>query len=484
MLKLRKNLETTQKLKLEIMFLCRFKSSLFHRIPLIRTFSSLQTTSLIPETLKNMENDLISFSRPSLNERKRRRRSLELLQIPLFHNYLIQQNLSLHRDPVKILQMNITRYCNQACTHCHVESSPKRTEFMSIDIFQSCYKFIEQLSSDTSPSISPSSKSSPSSISPSSTSIFPSSISPSSLSTNNATVTENRQKRGITTVDLTGGAPELHPYFRQFVQQIRTSPHISPDLEIIVRCNLTVLLEPDQEDLADFFAQNRVRVIASLPCYTSKNVNQQRGANVFERSIVALQRLNAVGYGATAEIRQQKGLKLDLVYNPSGAFLPPSQSALETQYKELLHTEHGIVFNSLLTLTNMPIKRFADQLYNAHKLDEYMSLLVNTFNPHTVTSVMCRDTVSVDWNGWLYDCDFNQQLDLRMARNLPTTTHLAETVESTQTVDPLVDTPPLSIHDLVSGRLSQEALRALPISVDSHCYGCTAGSGSSCQGAL
>jgi hypothetical protein len=436
--------------------------------------SASAAISLIPETLQEMENDsLKSFTnRPSLDERKQRRRSLEQLQIPSFKEYLEQHNLPVVRDRLKILQMNITRYCNQACQHCHVESSPKRIEFMSTETFQDCLKMIERqsrLSSDEGDRDSERDRDRDS----------------------------ERDDGRITTVDITGGAPELHPYFRQFIEQLRSSPHISSDLEIIVRCNLTVLLEPNQEDLHHFYAQNRIRVIASLPCYSMKNVNQQRGPNVFQRSILALQRLNSVGYGVAVDsplasasspsspslsssASHANALKLDLVYNPSGAFLPPSQPTLEKQYKEILQTEHGIVFNSLLTLTNMPIKRFADQLYQANKLDDYMSLLVNQFNPHTTKSVMCRDTVSVDWNGWLYDCDFNQQLDLRMGQ--PVTVH--STVSSTESSPMKKEKPPpLSIKDLVS-RLTSEDLRALPITFDNHCFGCTAGAGSSCQGAL
>ena len=403
------------------------------------------TTSLIPETLQQMIEDenerkqlqqqlLLSHedheeehdeveekpqqSRPSLHERKQKRRSLKSLDsIPSFEEYLQTNSYpSLYRTPINILQMNITRYCNQACHHCHVESSPKRTEFMSKEIFIKCLNLLE------------------------------------------------KNSHHITTIDLTGGTPEFHSYFRQFIQLIRSNDKISKDLVIISRCNLTVLLEPQQEDLPQFYRDHKVRIVASLPCYSAKNVNQERGANVFQRSIEALQRLNAVGYG------QDKSLILDLVYNPSGAFLPPSQSLLEKQYKEILMTEHGITFNSLLTITNMPIKRFADQLHAAGKLTEYMTLLVNHFNPAALQGVMCRNTLSIDWNGLIYDCDFNQQLDMRIERS----------VHSSEVSSGSVAKAPVYIQDLVT----VDDLKDIPIRVDKHCYGCTAGAGSSCQGAV
>jgi radical SAM/Cys-rich protein len=391
---------------------------------ILRCISSTSpSTSLIPETLRQMSEDedknqeLMKQrrSRPSIHERKQIRRSLDFLEtIPSFSEYLRLNNFSLQRNSIRVLQMNITRYCNQACNHCHVESSPKRTEFMSNEIFDKCFTLLEK-----SPQ--------------------------------------------ITTVDITGGAPEFHPNFRTFISKIRSNPNISKDLVIISRCNLTVMLEPDQEDLAQFYRDHRVRIVASLPCYSSKNVNQQRGANVFERSIEALKRLNGVGYS------HDDSLKLDLVYNPSGAFLPPSQTLLEKQYKEILMADHGIAFNSLLTLTNMPIKRFADQLHAAGKLTEYMTLLVNHFNPAALQGVMCRETLSIDWNGLIYDCDFNQQLDLKVER--------PQTVSSAA---PSVAMAPVAIQDLVS----VDDLREIPIKVDRHCYGCTAGAGSSCQGAV
>jgi radical SAM/Cys-rich protein len=385
--------------------------------------------SLIPATLQGMENDIefqrsaqllasVGQKRLTLEERKLRRRALNLINIPSFQIFLSNHNLLLNRLPTKILQLNVTRYCNQACNHCHVESSPKRTEFMTNEVFDQCLKLLK--SSTT-----------------------------------------------ITTIDLTGGAPELHPNFRDFIRKIRS---ISPDVEIIDRCNLTVLLEPGQEDLAEFLQQHTVRIIASLPCYSEKNVNLQRGRGVFSRSITALQMLNSCGYGT-----KESPLQLDLVYNPGGAFLPPNQHDLEQEYKEKLKADFGISFNNLFTLTNMPIKRFADMLHKADKMEEYMNLLVNNFNPSAVGSVMCRDTLSVGHDGKIFDCDFNQQLDLGVGE-LQGSTALSESIED---VNPIRQSSQLTIFDLES----TQSLVDHEISLDLHCFGCTAGSGSSCQGA-
>ena len=253
------------------------------------------------------------------------------------------------------------------------------------------------------------------------------------------------QSPSIHTLDLTGGAPELNPEFRWLVEQGRKR-----NLRVIDRCNLTVLLEKGQEDLSEFLAKNKVNVVASLPCYSEKNVNQQRGSGVFDSSIQALRMLNALGYG-----RPDSGLELDLVYNPNGAFLPPDQLNLERDYKLRLKEDFDIDFNHLYTITNMPIKRFAEHLYRKGDLDAYMNLLVQSFNPSTIDGVMCRDTVSVSWEGKLFDCDFNQQLNLGM-------------------------TSPMTVFDIQS----VNDLVAIDISVDNHCFGCTAGAGSSCQGSL
>jgi len=253
----------------------------------------------------------------------------------------------------------------------------------------------------------------------------------------------------VETVDLTGGAPELNEHFRYLVQQVRAL-----NLDLIDRCNLTVLSEPGQEDLADFLAANKVNIVASLPCYTASNVNAQRGAGVFDKSISGILELNQRGYGIP-----DSGLSLDLVYNPSGAFLPPDQQELEAKYKEELFDRYGIEFSRLLTITNMPIKRFADFLYRRGELAEYMELLVRNFNMDTVSGLMCINHVSVSWRGDIYDCDFNQQLDLP----------LGHTTGGKQ----------LSIFDIDR----TDDLLQHKVQVDSHCFGCTAGKGSSCQGA-
>jgi radical SAM/Cys-rich protein len=248
----------------------------------------------------------------------------------------------------------------------------------------------------------------------------------------------------VKTLDITGGAPELNENFRYMVTEGRRLGK-----EVIDRCNLTVLSEPGQEDLGSFLAENKVRVVASLPCYSAKNVDIQRGSGVFSRSIRGLLLLNQLGYG-----QEGSGLILDLVYNPLGAFLPPEQSALEATYRRQLEADFGISFNNLFTLTNMPIKRFADQLARRDELVPYMDLLVRNFNPAACGGLMCLDLVSVDHRGALYDCDFNQQLATRMV--------LPRTVFDVASLDELV---------------------AAPVATDSHCFGCTAGMGSSCQGA-
>jgi radical SAM/Cys-rich protein len=274
--------------------------------------------SLVESTLQGIESDEIFLktqqdlkekgqTKLTLEERKERHRSLKNLGVPSFSGYLKEKEVTMTRKETSILQLNIGLYCNQACNHCHVESSPRRTEAMSHDVATQCMDIL-----DKSPSID--------------------------------------------TVDLTGGAPELNPTFRFLVEEARKR-----NKEVIDRCNLTVLLEPGQEDLPEFLSKNKVRIVASLPCYSEENVDKQRGKGVFGRSILALQLLNAQGYGQPGS-----DLTIDLVYNPSGGTLPPSQKELQTDYKEKLFADYGIVFNSLLTITNMPIKRFAD--YLLHKV--------------------------------------------------------------------------------------------------------------------
>jgi radical SAM/Cys-rich protein len=282
-------------------------------------------------------------------ERTQRRRALDKLGVPPFAKFVRERTEQrevrpLRRTTPSVLQLNIGLYCNQACGHCHVESSPLRTEeMMTAETAARCLELL-------------------------------------------------RNTPSITTLDITGGAPELNPHFRVLVRMARAA---RPDLRIIDRCNLTVLQEPGQEDLVDFLRENNVHIIASLPCYSADNVDKQRGNGVFERSIAALLALNDAGYGRSSS----SSLKLDLVYNPLGAFLPPPQDKLEVQYKEKLKDNFGIVFDQLYTMTNMPIKRFADFLHRRGELQDYMELLVRNFNPDTVPKLMCLDTVSVGWDG-------------------------------------------------------------------------------------
>jgi radical SAM/Cys-rich protein len=293
------------------------------------------------------------------------------------------------------LQINVGKVCNQACLHCHVEAGPARTESMTRDTAARVMKLL-----DASPAID--------------------------------------------TVDITGGAPELNPSFRWLVEESRHAGR-----RVIDRCNLTILLEPGQEDLADFLARHRVEITASFPCYTRENVDSQRGRGVFEKSIAALRRLNALGFGIDAT------LPLNLVYNPGGASRPPPQNALEADYKRHLREEYGIEFNQLFTLTNMPIRRFADFLERSGQTEPYHKLLVERFNPQTVDGLMCRSLVSAGWDGALYDCDFNQMLEIPMGHRV-------------------------SIWDVESF----EHMAGARISTARHCFGCTAGAGSSCGGAL
>jgi len=302
----------------------------------------------------------------------------------------------LQRGALTTLQVNLGYRCNQACSHCHVDAGPNRTEMME--------------------------------------------------SATLALIPLVLSARGIATLDLTGGAPELHPGFRELVRQARAL-----GVRVIDRCNLTILSESGQEDLAAFLADQGVSVVASLPCYLQDNVDRQRGAGVFERSIAGLQQLNALGYGQTG-----RGLSLDLVFNPQGSTLPPPQLQLEEAYRRHLDRAYGIVFNRLLALANMPIARFADQLHRSGELEAYQLLLELNHNPVNHSQVMCRSLISVDWQGWLYDCDFNQMLRLTLAGQ-----------------------PPLHLAHLLQWDPAEA-----PIAVDSHCFGCTAGSGSSCGGAL
>ncbi len=305
--------------------------------------------------------------------------------------------LKLDRTAVEILQVNIGRLCNLACLHCHVEAGPKRTENMVAETVDRVLHLLENTKS-------------------------------------------------IHTLDLTGGAPELNPHFRRVVVRARELQK-----HVIDRCNLTVLFEEGQEDTAQFLAKNQVHIVASLPCYSKKNVEGQRGHGVFDKSIEALLLLNQLGYG-----KENSGLRLDLVYNPTGPFLPPSQSKLKQDYKAELKELFDIHFNDLFTITNMPIKRFLKDLERSGKLSTYMELLANSFNPAAAKGIMCRNLVSISWDGEVYDCDFNQMLELPLGQG-------RTTIWDLESFDPLENKK---------------------ITFANHCYACTAGAGSSCGGAL
>ncbi|MDA8021492.1 MAG: arsenosugar biosynthesis radical SAM protein ArsS [Gammaproteobacteria bacterium] len=301
----------------------------------------------------------------------------------------------LRRGAPDELQVNLGYLCNQACEHCHVEAGPKRTEIMTRATMEKILAWAAQ--------------------------------------------------NGIARADLTGGAPELIPGFRDFVDGL-----LELGIAVTSRCNLTVLFEPGQNDLAKWYAARGVRLVCSLPCYTAENVEAQRGKGVFGKSIQALQLLNAEGYG------RRDNLRLDLVYNPLGPSLPPPQAALESDYKTRLKADFGVDFNSLLTLTNLPVKRFEHFLRRTGQLDGYMQLLADNFNPDTVEPLMCRHLLSVDWRGYIYDCDFNQMLEL----------------------------PAGASGRRLLWEISRAELEGAPIALGSHCFGCTAGAGSSCGGAL
>jgi len=316
-----------------------------------------------------------------------------------FIHTLEQHRLKLQRKNPKILQLNVGKICNLACVHCHVNAGPWRKEVMTRETIDNILRWLEPTD--------------------------------------------------IETVDLTGGAPEMIPDFRYLVAALKrqaTARHI------IDRCNLTILLEPGYEDMADFLATHAVEIVASMPCYSPDNVNAQRGDGVFDSSIAALQRLNEVGYGMDPE------LPLHLVYNPVGPSLPPAQAELEADYKDALKTHFNIVFNRLYTITNMPIARFASYLKQHNKLEEYYALLISHFNPASVEGLMCRDTINVSHDGRVFDCDFNQMLNLPMPYGQTDTPYLWD--------------------------LNIDALFGHSIKTAHHCFGCTAGAGSSCQGSI
>ncbi len=310
----------------------------------------------------------------------------------------------IRRRKLTTLQVNLGYLCNQSCLHCHVNAGPNRTEMMDDDTLD--------------------------------------------------LIPEVLEARNISTLDLTGGAPEMHDGFRRLASKARAM-----GIKVIDRCNLTILFEPGQHDLAEFLAGHGIEVVASLPCYSMENVDRQRGTGVFDKSIRALQKLNALGYG-----KPGTGLTLNLVYNPQGAVLPPAQGPLQADYKRELHAHFGIEFNELFTLANMPIKRFGSTLISKGKFEDYMRLLKENYASANLENVMCRDLISVDWQGFLYDCDFNQLLDLPLGT-------------PSDKFDAFSRQPHL--RDLLVADPSGRAIH-----VADHCYGCTAGQGSSCGGAL
>lgn len=305
---------------------------------------------------------------------------------------------AIRRGRLTTLQVNLGYRCNQSCLHCHVNAGPNRKEMMSAGTIDTVVEFL--------------------------------------------------QAGSIETLDLTGGAPELNPHFRDLVTRARAL-----GVHVMDRCNLTVLHEPGQDDLAGFLADNRVEVIASLPCYLDDNVDGQRGKGVYQGSIEGLRKLNALGYGQAGS-----GLALNLVYNPTGPFLPPPQAQLEADYKRELDARFGIVFNQLFTLTNLPIQRFGSTLVSKGQFEDYMRLLREAYRAENLDAVMCRSLLSVDWQGYVYDCDFNQMLGLPLR---------------------IEGRPRPQLADLLGRDLDGN-----PIVIADHCYGCTAGQGSSCGGAL
>lgn len=305
---------------------------------------------------------------------------------------------AIQRDKLETLQVNLGYLCNQQCVHCHVDAGPKRTEIMK-------RKTVEQL-------------------------------------------VDFLRVSNIKKLDLTGGAPEMNPHFRFLVSEAHKL-----GVQVVDRCNLTILSEPGYENLAQFFADHQVEVVASLPCYLEENVDKQRGKGTFDASLIGLKKLNDVGYG-----QADTKLQLNLMYNPQGPSLPPSQVELEAAYREHLKNSYDIVFSHLFTLTNMPIQRFGSMLISKGQFEDYMQLLRDNFKQENLDSVMCRSLISVDWQGYVYDCDFNQMLNLPAPLNKQAKPHIGELMDLT--------------------------FEGKEIIIKDHCYGCTAGQGSSCGGAL
>ena len=314
---------------------------------------------------------------------------------PHFHEILNQHKLSLAHEKPKELQMNLGKLCNLACHHCHVDAGPKRTELMSWEVMEKVLAWAKEAN--------------------------------------------------IERADLTGGAPELNPDFRRFCDEL-----IKLGIQITSRCNITVLFEKGQEDLAQWYRDREIRLVCSLPCYTEDNVDAQRGKGVFDKSIAGLQLLNELGYG------KNEKLSLDLVYNPGGAFLPPAQMSLEKDYRQMLGDNFNIVFSNLLAITNIPINRFAHALKRDGELDDYQHLLVSNFNSSTVENLMCKSLINLDWEGRVFDCDFNQMLEIPMSGE----------------------------QERFLWDIEIDQVAGAPIATNRHCFGCTAGSGSSCGGVL
>lgn len=316
--------------------------------------------------------------------------------IPSFGQKLEESGLGILKPTgIDVFQVNVGKMCNQVCKHCHVDAGPDRKEIMTRETMQQILVALAQ---------------------------------------SNAKV-----------VDLTGGAPEMNPEFRWFVEQLSAMGK-----QIIVRCNLTIILaNPKYNDLPEFFKKHNINVVSSLPSFTARRTNAQRGDGVFEKSIKALQMLNEVGYG-----KEESGLKLDLVYNPSGAFLPDDQTILQAEYKAKLREKFNIEFNELFAITNLPVSRFLDYLINTENYEEYMNELANAYNPMAAAGVMCRNMISIGWDGYLFDCDFNQMLDLKLNNGVPN--HISD-----------FDWKKTLHRDII---------------INQHCYGCTAGAGSSCGG--
>lgn len=315
----------------------------------------------------------------------------ELVEVPDFEESIEDMSVMETADHMEVMQINVGRLCNLACKHCHVEAGPNRTEVMSKEVMEACLKVYKE--------------------------------------------------QGFSTIDITGGAPEMNPNFRWFVEEaVKVCPHV------IVRTNLVIMLEEGYQDLPEFYARNQVELVCSLPYYKAKDADRQRGEGTFDGSIKILKKLNDIGYG------KNPALVLNMVYNPGGAFFPPAQAAIEKEYKERLGSEYGIVFNNLFTITNNPIGRFGGFLVRSGNMKSYMKKLYGAFNAQTLPNMMCRTQISVAWDGHVYDCDFNQALGME--------------IESGETIMDMVGKP----------------YKKRKICFDKHCYACTAGQGSSCGG--